>query len=87
MFYVGNSTTPINPSYYNWDWTRIYLNWPYYNGYSDSYKQGIIGHEFGHAMGLDENNWTQYSIMCQTAYGRAVTVPQYIDLDAINKRY
>lgn len=88
MFYVGNSTTPIAPGNSNWDWCRIYVNNPYYDQLSsDELKQGVIGHEFGHVMGLDDNNSNQYSIMCQSSHGRKVTSPRLDDLQGINALY
>lgn len=88
-FYYGSSTSPINPYTMNWSWCRIHINDYFYNysGYSNNYKQGILAHEFGHVMGLDENNSNSNSIMCQTAYGRNVTTPQLDDLRGINAMY
>jgi len=88
LFYVGSSTTPISPFSSNWDWCRIYLNTTYYDALStNELKQGVICHEFGHVMGLYENNSNPSSIMCQSAYGRSVTSPQLDDLQGINSMY
>lgn len=57
------------------------------NGY-DLYKaSGVSAHEFGHAVGLSHRNTNPQSLMCQTAYGRAVDIPQAIDVNTFNHLY
>lgn len=88
LYYVGNSTNPINIGSSNWDWARIYINDPYYNQLAtNELKQGVICHEFGHVMGLDENNSDPNTIMCQAGSGRVATSPQLDDLRGINAMY
>lgn len=71
----------INPHNENWGWCQVKYNVHYNAG------QATFAHEIGHTMGLDENNSNQYSIMCQEAYGRKVSSPQYDDLAGINAKY
>lgn len=72
---------PVSPFVQNWGWCQVYYN----NNYNAG--QATIAHEIGHTMGLDENNSNQYTIMCQEAYGRRVSTPQYDDLAGINAKY
>ena len=77
----------VNPEINNWLFNEIKLNIGYVADKSSTVQQGVVAHEFGHAFGLDENNGNSYSIMCQTAYGRAVYTVQQVDNNAFNHKY
>lgn len=86
-FYMGSSTVTVDPDAQNWSWNRIYINWPFYNQKTtDALKQGVLGHELGHAMGLAHSTDPNV-IMCTDAGGRRVTTPQLDDLQGINHLY
>lgn len=74
-------SSSVNPRNENWGWCKVYYNYAYNAG------QSTFAHEIGHTMGLDENNTNRYRIMCQAAYGRSVSSPQYDDLAGINAKY
>ena len=65
----------------NWRHCEIYLN----DDQNPSYVN--ITHEFGHVLGLGENNDDPYSIMCQESAGRVATKPAVVDIIALNRVY
>lgn len=52
-----------------------------------NFKKATAAHELGHVFGLAENNSNPYSIMCQNASGRKVSVPMYVDLIQVRNMY
>lgn len=77
----------INPEYCNWQYTQIILNTYNIQNYSSDRIKGVVAHEMGHTLGLDENNSNPGSIMCQEASGRNVTQPQSDDVAGIKHLY
>ena len=72
IYYDSKAPNVIYSGYYNNNWigyyeyytsngklTRfnIYLNNNKLNGKSSKYKQGIVAHELGHALGLNDNSY------------------------------
>ena len=53
-------------------YTEILINKGEFPSCTSYEKIGTMAHEFGHAMGLDENNRNTSSIMCQLSSGRTV---------------
>jgi len=47
----------------------------------------VTAYEFGHVLGLDENNSNKNSIMCQIGGGRKVNRPQKIDSEEVVELY
>lgn len=84
--FYNSSGSQINPTsdYY---FTRIYLNDGTMHNLSVDPMRGTITHEIGHTLGLKHNNTNVNSIMCQTAYGRAVQTVQQIDNTAVVNLY
>ena len=76
----------VDPTQSFWDYGRIYLNQNFFNGYSDTVKQGVIAHEMGHVMALDHNTTTQDSLMWPYTDTRQHTVRK-VDHDGINAIY
>lgn len=58
-----------NSAYY---YAEIHINKDIIAECTSFEKIGTMAHEFGHAMGLDENNSNTSSIMCQLGSGRTV---------------
>ncbi|NCU34130.1 matrixin family metalloprotease [Candidatus Saccharibacteria bacterium] len=87
--FYSNTGSNIQPYTSNWSFANIYIN---HDGYSlpsisNDMALGTTIHEMGHAFGLAHYNNNQYSIMCQTGYGRKVQRVQKTDNDAINQLY
>lgn len=64
----GSSVSGLVPYYYS----EISINKDVIGNCTSFEKIGTMAHEFGHAMGLDENNRNTSSIMCQLGSGRTV---------------
>lgn len=64
----GLGVTGGAPYYYS----EIRINNDFFPNLSNYNKIGTMAHEFGHALGLDENNNNTSSIMCQLGSGRTV---------------
>lgn len=87
-FHRNSAGTRIDPNQANWLYSEIYLNTSTLGNYSDTVKQGTIGHEMGHAFGLAHYNTNPNgSIMCQLGYGRTAHTVQSEDNEAINAKY
>ena len=78
FFYNSISTYPTSS---DWNMCKIQLNLAY------DVQTDTITHEFGHVFGLDENNDTPSSIMCQKGYGRTATYPSDTDIIMLNGLY
>ena len=78
FFYNSISTYPTSS---DWNMCKIQLNLAY------DVQTDTITHEFGHVFGLDENNDTPSSIMCQKGYGRTATYPSDTDIIMLNGSY
>lgn len=65
---TGVQATGTGPYYFS----EIAINKDMFPTCSSFEKIGTCAHEFGHAMGLDENNSDTSSIMCQSSSGRTV---------------
>ena len=65
---TGIQASGTEPYYFS----EIAINVDEFPYCSNFEKIGTCAHEFGHAMGLDENNSDTSSIMCQTWAGRTV---------------
>lgn len=76
----------VDPTQSFWDYGKIYLNQNYFNGYSNTVKQGVIAHEMGHVMALAHNTSTTDSLMWPYTDGRQHTVRK-VDHDGINAIY
>ena len=74
-----------NPSSNYW-WNKIFLNNKYINDTSINHN-AVMAHEFGHVLGLGENNKNVNSIMCQTGAGRKVNKPQKVDSEEVVSIY
>ncbi len=70
----------------DWDYAAIHINHDAYasSNMSNEAALGCTIHEYGHALGLTENNSNPYSVMSQA---RQVTRVQYEDNQAINYLY
>ncbi len=82
-FYVRSSSgllTQVDPNYDDWNFCTIRLNTYYDSNYT------TMIHEFGHVMGLKDNNDNVNSIMCQVAHGRVATAPSTVDMIALNRK-
>lgn len=64
----GMSGSGVSPYYY----AEILINKGTFPDCTSFEKIGTMAHEFGHAMGLAENNRNTSSIMCQLSSGRTV---------------
>lgn len=64
----GMGVSGLAPYYYS----EIRINKDEFPSCTNYEKIGTMAHEFGHAMGLAENNSDPSSIMCQLASGRTV---------------
>lgn len=64
----GMNGSGIAPYYY----AEIRINNDEFPDITTYEKYGTMAHEFGHALGLDENDDDPSKIMCQLAYGRTV---------------
>lgn len=71
----------------DWKFCQVFLNKTNLSGTTTAYDSGVVAHELGHTCGLHENNSNVNTIMCQAAYGRAVTTPQTDDCNGINYLY
>lgn len=87
--FYSSTGVQISPYSSNWYYTEIHINHDMYSspGFTNAQAQGTTIHEMGHAFGLDHYNSNIYSVMCQTAYGRAVQAVQKVDNDAIDIIY
>lgn len=78
-----------NPLNSNWGWAYIGLDfrkiYDYY-GVNNRGFQGVVAHEFGHAMGLCHTYDTN-RVMCQLAHGRSTSTPSATDCHTINHLY
>lgn len=96
--YVDNNSTTtayttffnsnnVSQSYiYDYWWNQILINDKYKYDYSLNHD-AVMAHEFGHVLGLNDNNNNVNSIMCQTGAGRAVNKPQYVDSEEVVSIY
>jgi hypothetical protein len=84
-FFINSSS--VNPTTVNWYWCEVKLNKTYLSGTTADYDSGVVCHELGHVMGLNENNSNTRVIMCQAGSGRSVTTPQQDDINGINYLY
>ena len=64
----GTNGSGAAPYYY----TEIRINTDSFPDLTSFEKIGTMAHEFGHSLGLDENNSNTSSIMCQLGSGRTV---------------
>lgn len=83
FFNQSNQQQSYNSDYW---WCKIYLNDYYKYDYSVNHD-AVMAHEYGHVWGLPDNNNNQYSIMCQSYVPRLVSVPQYVDNEAVVEIY
>ncbi len=77
----ANVITQVNPYSQNWDYCKMYAN-DFWNPTYDTFA-----HEFGHVLGLAENNSNPSSIMCQLVHGRVATSPSADDFEGLNHIY
>ena len=77
----------INPAVTDWKFCDIKLNRYYLQSTTTDFDSGVVCHEIGHTIGLNENNTNKHSIMCQSAYGRLVTSPGSDDVAGTNYLY
>lgn len=85
--WYNGSGNPVSPDTKNYYFTRIYINDTEMHNFTANNIKGTIAHEIGHTLGLDHNNYNQYSIMCQTGSGRLVQTVQKTDNDAVVNFY
>lgn len=91
-FWVNNTQINLNsagalPQNYGWTQMLICVENIVRSGITTTQRKGVFAHELGHGMGLSHQNNNQYSIMCQTSYGRIVERAEAIDCNAINHLY
>lgn len=79
----------INPANSNWYWCQIRFNSEMYNydGMTYNDRKGSSCHEYGHVLGLKDDNASTYRIMCQMGLGRQVYTPSSSDVDGIKAIY
>lgn len=78
-FYYGD--VGISPNNQNWNNCVIQIN------HAKTVPLSTIIHEFGHTLGLKENNSNPSSIMCQTSHGRTAQSPSYADYTLVYQKY
>lgn len=77
----------INPVSSNWSYGSIKMNNYNMSGATLLKKKDVMTHEFGHVVGLGENNSDPTSIMCQEVYGRTAHAPSDDDYDGAEYLY
>jgi hypothetical protein len=79
----------INPTNSNWYWCQIRFNSEMYNYDNMTYfdRKGSSCHEYGHVLGLKDDNASIFRIMCQLGQGRQVNTPSSNDVDGIKAIY
>lgn len=87
--FYNSSGQQIDPNSGNWFFAEIHINHDAYSqpSVSNDAALGTTIHEMGHAFGLAHDNNNPYSIMCQTGYGRIVQRVQWVDNEALNRKY
>lgn len=91
FFRASNESTafPGDPTA-DYLWAKIVANGYSFMALSDQKKEGVLGHEFGHALGLShstEYGTSWYNLMCASSDGRRVEVPSKTDCLNINYLY
>ena len=88
-----SSGNAVNANSGNWGWSKIQLNSSYFSGLVTAQKKATIGHEFGHAFGLEHPSMIfglypddQNRLMTPQP-DRNVTSPQIKDVTVINHLY
>lgn len=81
----GYTTYGKSRGYVTSTWTNI--NAYYTNGYSGSKTLGVISHEMGHVLCLNEEYSTTVSVMVPRTASRNYTTPQSIDIKNVNSIY
>ncbi|WP_455248445.1 hypothetical protein [Ruminococcus sp.] len=71
----------IEPTCHNWTSCKVKVN------HANRPKGPTFAHEFGHVLGLNENNSDPSSIMCQESFGRTARKPSASDYTLIAKKY
>lgn len=79
--YYSDANGNVNPHYNDWNNCIVLFNYAY------DIPLSTYMHEFGHVMGLDDNNSDKTSIMCQYDDGRTATKPSDIDRAKLNFLY
>ncbi len=78
FFTFANGNYTQVPYTQNWDYGYIEMNRYYLTDVGDTKRNTVMLHEFGHVLGLGDNNTVPRSIMCQEGAGRTAT---YLSLD------
>ncbi len=88
IYFLGDGTQ-ISPYLSDWYYAEVHINNSQFllDSFSNNDAYGTVRHEIGHALGLDENNSNQYSIMCQYGAGRQVYTVQQCDNNSVVNIY
>lgn len=85
LYIPGSGLTGYIPSS-DWSFAKVHLNTASLSNTSNSYDNGVAGHEIGHSIGLF-HNLSADVLMNTSAGGRTVTTPQQDDIDGVNSLY
>lgn len=79
----------IYPEDSNWYWCEIRFNSEVYNYDEMTYfnRKGTSCHEYGHVLGLNDDNNYPTHVMCQLGSGRTVNSPSYNDVLGVTLIY
>lgn len=70
--------------WYDWD---LYNNVYTTQNFNANERRSVAGHEWGHALGLDDDNPGSGSLMDQSRDRNTIYVPQVDDRSGINAQY
>ncbi len=65
----------------------VYLNWYYLQSQGANFRRSVAGHEWGHALGLNDENSVTNALMNQGRNRNTIYTPQSDDINGINAQY